>query len=183
MLLTEAYYQAITADTATTGAIFASAASAAQDRLEEDLGRPGYLEDLGVDIVETCVLFDDGTVYPTATPITACTGLTVVDDTVYGATPDPQTFTGIFPQATPPTVDVTYRGGYTTATCPRTILDALAWATYTIAHSSDLADSAPEGATSVRVGDVAVTFGPDGRPNPATLDWPPGVRRYRAVTL
>lgn len=187
MLLEEQTYRAITGDTATASAAFASAASAAQELLEEDLRRPGYLE--SVERTEVCLLAPDGTLYPTATPITAITGgYEVVDDVVYGAVPSVAAFTGLIDTSvSPKRASITYTGGYTTATVPEHVLRDLAWATYAILNgytgSQNAAAGDTTGATSVRVGDIAVTYGPSGRGAPSVVGvaWSAATMRLRRV--
>lgn len=174
MLLTTSYYRDLTGDTASPDAAVASAASAAQDLLEADLARSGYLE--SEERSEVCLLYPDGTLYPTATPITAIDGgYTVVDDTVYGAVPDVVEFTGLIDTTREPKrATITYTGGYTTATCPEPVLQDLAWATYAILNGTSsktsAATSATAGASSVRLGDVAITWPAGALPsNPSRL--------------
>ena len=161
MLLTTTYYRQLTGDESTAATAVASAASAAQDLLEADLARVGYLEE--AERTETLPLFDDGTLYHTANPVTAVDGgLDWLDGVVYGAVPDVPAFTGIIDAVRPRRVELTYTGGFTEATCPEPILRDLAWVAYAIIHGVSArqaaAAGATSGATSVRLGDVAVTW-------------------------
>lgn len=155
MILTQTIYEQVTGDS--TGWA-ASAASAAQDRLEDALGRRGLLE--SQERSEQCRFEPDGTIYPGAVPITAVDGgLAFFDDIVYGSTPDASVFTGFFPPVNPPVVTLTYTGGFTTATCPGYMLEDLAWATYSVLHPELglVSASVPAGATAASSGDVSVS--------------------------
>lgn len=182
MLLTETYYRQITGDTTTAASAVTAAASAAQDLLEDDLGRAGFLEEASR--TERCRVYPDGTLYPTATPVSSVTGgLVVADDTVYGATPDATAFAGVFLSDEPQSATITYTGGYTTATCPESILQDLAWAAYVLAHPSGSVPLASTvGATAVRLGDAQVTYGSGGAGGSVvsrTIAWSPSTMRYR----
>lgn len=184
MLLATETYRAITGDTASTAGAVASAASAAQDLLEEDLNRVGYFE--SAERSEVCLLAPDGTLYPTATPITAVTGgYEVVDNVVYGAVPDTAAFTGLIDATvSPKRATVTYTGGYTQASCPEHVLRDLAWVTYAILNKT-AAQQATAGtvqAQSVRLGDVAVTYGAGGAESATDVivEWSRSTRKLRA---
>lgn len=162
MLLTETYYRAITGDTTTPTGAFASAASAAQDLAEDALGRIGMLE--AGERTETLELFEGGYLYPTATPLLSVPDYSTIGDVVYGATADLDTWLGILGAVAPVTVELTYTGGISTDTAPEYLLRDLAAATYAILHPPDLdATSAiPANATGAAVGDVSLSFGPEG---------------------
>lgn len=183
MLLETQTYRDITGDTTSASAAVASAASAAQDLLEEELRRPGYLE--SQERSEVCILAPDGTLYPTATPITSISGgYEVVDDVVYGAVPDVASFTGLIDTSvSPKRATITYTGGYTAGTVPECILRDLAWVTYAILNAQTAAQGAAVAvqAQSVRVGDVAVTYGASGQ-SAASLTgvrWSDATLRYK----
>jgi len=188
MLLTTAYYRQLTGDEATAATAVASAASAAQELLEADLARPGYLE--SAERTETLPLLDDGTVYPTATPVTAVDGgLDFFDNVVFAAVPDVLTFTGLIDATrSPKRVTLTYTGGYSSTTAPGTILRDLAWVSYALIHGTSArqgaASSATAGAQSVRLGDVAVTWGANGASSGAAAQlgvvWSPATLAHRS---
>lgn len=187
MLLTTTYYRQLTGDETTAATAVASAASAAQELLEADLARIGYLE--SAERTETLPLLDDGTLYPTALPITAVDGgLDWFDGVVYGAVPDIPSFTGLIEATQPRRVALTYTGGYTDATCPEPILRDLAWVAYALIHGVSArqaaASSASAGATSVRLGDVAITWPAGGSAAGAAtrlgVVWSPATMAYRS---
>lgn len=162
MILTFEYYQQITGDTDTPAEAFATAASAAQDLLEDALGVPGFLE--SAERTETLTVYDNGAVYPTATPVTVADGYTVHDDVLYGATADFPAFVGLIGAEIPPTVDVTYTGGWTGDSAPGYMRRDLAFVTWSILRPAyvlsigQLAGSP----TSASVGDVTVSYGSSG---------------------
>lgn len=157
MLLTHARYQVLTGDTTTASAAFEVAASAAQDMLEDELGRIGLLES-GVKS-ERLPLVWDGTlggwaVFPTAVPITDAGA----DHTAQGAA-----LVGVVIDASPFAFGdpagystVSYTGGYSTATVPAYMERDLAAATKVLLDP--VGTPVPAGATSIRLGDAAVTF-------------------------
>lgn len=162
MLLTWDYYQAITGDTTTDDAAFASAASSAQDLVEDALDRVGHLEQ--AERTETLEVGPDGVLYPTATPLVDVPGYATIGDVVYGASSDLSTWVGLLGSSAPATVELTYTGGYTSDTAPEYLLRDLAAATYAILHPPDLSATSaiPANATSASVGDVSLGFGAAG---------------------
>lgn len=185
MLLTEDYYQRITGDTATPTEAFATAASAAQDLLEDALGVPGFLESgERTESLPIC----DGVVYPTATPVTVAEGYTVVDgNTLYGVTPDLPAWLGTLDTPHAARADVTYTGGWTADTAPgymRRDLAFVAWAILRPATVLSLGAIAGN-PTSARVGDVAVTYGANGAAPDGLavvgVDWSYYTMRHRAI--
>lgn len=183
MLTTFEYYQRITGDSTTVEAAWATAASSAQELLEGTLERPGLLE--SAERAEVCDVWPDGKLYPLAMPITAVAGgLTFHDDTVYGATPDPNVWTGFFPQTEPAIATITYTGGYSNATAPEYMLRDLAWVTYVV-----LRPTLAQGATlvgkssSVHVGDVSVSYGTNGVGVVSVLGvgWSTETLRHKAI--
>jgi hypothetical protein len=163
MLLTHDYYMAVTGDTTSSAEAFATAASSAQELLEDAVGRVGLLEH--GERTETLTLEADGYLYPTAVPLVdADAGWRVKDNALHGGSLDLGTWVGLLGTEYPTDVTVTYRGGYTTATLPEYAMRDLAAATHVLLHPADLtATSAiPAGATSASVGDVSLGFGADG---------------------
>lgn len=159
MLLTLAKYTEITGD-APAASAFSPAASAAQDLLEDALGRRGQLEE--AERTEQVHYKQDGTLYPMATPITAVEGgLLLAEDVVYGATPDSGVFVGYFGPVDPPIVTLTYTGGWTSANAPAYMIHDLAWATYELLRPEAAVALAgtPTGASSAHSGDVSVSWG------------------------
>lgn len=165
MLLTHDYYQAITGDTASSPDAFATAASSAQDLLEDALDRVGTLEQ--AERTETLELDATGWLYPTATPLVSAEGgWQVRDNGLHGGTVDLGTWVGLLGTEYPTTVDVTYIGGWTADTLPGYARRDLATVTYGLLHRPDITalTSIPVGATSAKVGDVSLSWGEGGNP-------------------
>lgn len=183
MILTHTYYQRITGDTTTPEGAFATAASSAQELLEDDLSRVGLLE-LG-ERTEQCEVLGTGQLFPAAVPVVSVTGdPTVVDDVVYGATPDANVLSGWFPGGEPRHASVTYVGGFDASSAPEHMLRDLAFVTYAILRPSVMVGmvAIPAGAQSVQVGDVAVSYGPGGAGGGASVAgvrWSPATWRHR----
>lgn len=96
----------------------------------------------------------DGRVYPNAYPITSAS-LTIDGRALLGAEADSGPFTGVFESTTPKRATVTWTGGFTPTTLPVTLEHAI----YELAEAKVTgAEPVPVGATSVRLGDAAVTF-------------------------
>jgi hypothetical protein len=186
MLLSFDYYQAITGDTDTPVEAFATAASAAQDLLEDALGLPGFLESK---VRTEELVVHDGVVYPTATPVTVAEGYTVVDDTLYGATPDLSSWVGGIDALTtrPTTASITYTGGWTGETAPGYMRRDLAFVTWSILRPAYvLSVGAIAGSpTSASVGDVSVSYGSSGAAPDGLavlgVDWSYFTMRHRPV--
>lgn len=186
MLVTTSRYTVITGDATTAASAVSGALTDAQALLEEHLRRP--LEKKAR--TETMRVEQDGKLYPRVTPIVTITtpaGLQHFEGVIYGGLPDSsQGFVGFFPPVDPPTLAVTYTAGFDGAETdpeaatylPRDIEAAIAWAAYARLRPSDFA-SLPAGATSVRLGDAAVTYKAGGT---GVLDrqivWPASVRKY-----
>lgn len=168
MLVTYARYLAITGDAATDAADVEAALAEAQTLLEETLRRP--LE--SAERTERLPVLD-GRVYPSATPITDGGDLTVEGYALTGASPS--TVLGTLTDSDHATV--TYTGGYTADNVPSCIERDIAWAAHSIVRPA-LASGVPVGATSVRLGDAAVTFA---RPSPGgqQIGWSPATLRFR----
>lgn len=178
-LLTYQRYLAITGDTTSASATILDRISEAQELLEEELGRVGFLEDDGQDKTERLLIQADSAlgfvVYPSAIPITDPGDYTQAGAVLAGASPDavPSPFSSAGQWAT-----VTYRGGYTPATVPASIERDLAWAAYHLARPS-LVTSVPAGATSVRLGDAAVTYAQPAGGGMHGVSWSKPTLRHR----
>jgi hypothetical protein len=134
---------------------------------------------------ETLYLYSDGTVFPSAPPIASVSdpaGAEVRGNGVFvggwGLSPS----SGVT-WASPPQAEVTYVGGYTSATLPAGLRKALCWAAYDLLHeSSGLAglSNLPAGVTSVSVGDVAISAGGSSGRGAGTLTASSGALSERA---
>jgi len=155
-LLTVARYVTITGDDTTDPGTASARIEDAEAELEEVLDRPL------AEAERTEAMRPDrgGMLWPKATPIDEATGY-IVDGV--GLRADNA---GIVPSfvSGSTTVSVTYTGGWTAATVPRSIERDLAWATYALLNPDTLRERAamPSNATSVRLGDVGITFGAGG---------------------
>lgn len=177
-VITIARYRAITGDTASQAVAASAAIEAAEDLLADALGRE--LE--SAERTETLWPTRDGYVWPSCTPITAATGYTIDGDGLTGVLgPGWPDSTG--------SVEVTYTGGWVERTAnptaahrlPSYIERDLAFAAQALLAPSP--STYPVGAVSVRLGDAAVTFGPDGAPRPGdTVRWSRPTLRHRSRT-
>lgn len=186
MLLSETYYRNITGDTDTPADAFATAASAAQDLLEDALGVPGFLE--SAVRTETLTVYQGGICYPTATPITIAEGFTVVDgNTLYGVPPDVPAYIGLIGSVVPASAAVTYTGGWTSDTAPGYMRRDLAFVTWAILRPAGVLalGQLPGSPTSASVGDVTVSYGAaGGAPNGLAVvgvEWSHFTIRHRQV--
>lgn len=178
MLVTYERYVEITGDTTTASATVEARLVDAQGLLEDTLGRP--LE-TGERTERMRIYNVDGvaTVYPSAVPVTDAGDYTQVGDGLVGATPIGGVAFGV-PQGH---AEVVYTGGFDPdetdpdepAYLPRSIERDIAWAAHALTHHPS--SQIPAGATSVRLGDAAVTYAKPtsgGSPvswSPATLRW------------
>lgn len=162
MLITIARYRSITGDQATAASAVSALIEDAEDLLEEALER-GLAS---TERTEKLVPTRDGYLWPSCTPITVATGWTIDGHGLIG------TFGPGWPDQTG-RVEVTYTGGWVERTAnageanalPAYIERDIAYAAHALGHTSATDGSAyPAGATSVRLGDAAVTFGADGAP-------------------
>lgn len=179
MLIDIDRYRTITGDTTSASAVVEAAVVEAQHLLEERLRRGLELDER----TERVKLFPDGAVFPSATPLVAVpAGATVQGAAVLGAGPS-----GTFLRPDDHTT-LTYTGGYdpdeddvSAATyVPVELARAVAWAAKAIIDRAAATLEIPEGAISVRVGDVAVSWGPGGAPAGGEVIFPASlVRRYR----
>lgn len=162
MLVTVARYRVITGDETSGASAVSDAILDATAMLEEELGRP--LEE--AERIEAMRPAANGRLYPLATPIESVAGGYTIDGSTlfsgpfYGPYPDPITGTSV--------VTVTYTGGYVERTANPTAANRLpvhverdiAVAARRLL-STPVLSAVPSGATSVRLGDAAVTFGDD----------------------
>lgn len=182
-LLTAARYRALTGDETTATAKVEAKIAIAESLLAEALGRTGLEE---AEYTEVLYPTRDGYLWPAHLPIVSCTGYTIDGHGLYG------TFGPAWPNTTGG-VTVTLTGGWVERSANPTAANRLP-----VYIEVDLAEAAqtllavgttsqfPEGATSVRLGDAAVTFGPDGAPSSGldsvrwssmTLKWKAGAVR------
>jgi hypothetical protein len=192
MLVTIDRYRAITGDHTTPAVDVVDALADAVDRLEERLERK--LE--SAERTERMHPTRDWSVWPHAIPITAAPAAYVVDghrlrgSDAIGFPFDPTNWpiNG---------VDLTYTGGWVERTAnpdatnrlPIFIEADLAWAAYQIARPARAAAALdiPEGATSLTLGDAAVSFGPKGAvataPAEARIKWSPRTLGYKWMRI
>lgn len=167
-----ARYRIVTGDIASADALVASALAEATELLEDTLQRK-----LGQQSITERLLPDNlGRLYPTVTPIISAPQFQVWGNMLVGG-----------PFFTTPgfilyddRVQVTYVGGYVERTAnlaatnrlPVHVERDLCWAARKLLTMPDVAAALsviPVGATSVRLGDAAVTYGPDGAPDLSEL--------------
>lgn len=179
MLVTVDRYRAITGDVATATVAVSAAIEDAEDLLADALGR----ELASAERTERLWPTRDGYLWPSCVPITAST-YTIDGNGLYG------TFGPAWPDHTG-AVSVTYTGGWVERTAnpgavnalPAYIERDLAFAAQRLATPET--NDYPVGATSVRLGDAAVTFGPDGAPRPGVdgVKWSRMTLRWRHSTM
>lgn len=180
MILTVERYRSITGDEATAASAVSARIEEAVELLEEYLDRPLESGE------QTEVVRPDrrGHLWPKATPITDGGDYTIDGLALVGASPWPFTFTDPATSLT-----ITYTGGWTADTLPGCIARDLAYAAYRLEHPPALGVSDfPEGATSVRLGDAAVSFGPGGAPSSSVAGstdawWSKRTRSYRYAAV
>jgi hypothetical protein len=184
MLLTITRYRAITGDTATESVAVSAAIEEAEELLAEELLGDTLDRELEeAERTETLWPTRDGYLWPTCVPIVAAANYTIDGDGLVG------TFGPGWPNESG-SVAVLYTGGWVersanpTATnrLPAYIERDLAFAAHALTAPSP--NQYPAGATSVRLGDAAVTFGPDGAPRPGAdaVRWSRATLRHRART-
>lgn len=164
MLVTELRYRAITGDTTTVASAVEEAIVQATEALEDQLDRP-LAED---ERTEQLRPSRDGWLWPKATPIASVDGsYEVVGDGIRGNLP----WAGAPFVTDSDPVTITYTGGFVErseadpgdpARLPVYIERDLAFAAWRVLHPPALGTDVPAGASSARVGDVAVTYGPGG---------------------
>lgn len=134
-----------------------------------------------------------GRLWPKVTPILIATGYTIDGLALVGSSPFSPAVDFIDPTSS---IEVTYTGGwvdqsvdgYDTAATnqpPGCIVRDLALAAHRLAHPAVVSSDFPEGATSVRLGDAAVTFGPSGAGAVTSTDswWSRRTRGYRYAPI
>lgn len=183
-LLTIVRYQSFTGDTTTASAVVWPAILEAQELLEDELGRIGLLEDDGDDKTERLRIYDDnvlgGVVYPTAVPITDPGDYTQVGAGLTGAAPDGGPYLWAVPEERYATV--VYQGGYDDDTVPAYMARDLAFAAYQLLHADTLV-GIPAGATSVRLGDAAITYASPTSGGTSGISWSKQTLRHRRRRL
>jgi hypothetical protein len=161
-LLTYDRYVSLTGDTTTAVSAVEARIPDAEQAVSEFLGRPleygEYTDRLHIDV--------DGRVYPKAIPVSsvpASATYQVWDSRCLSYVTAAGDFLTEWPDMgdgyleRQPRADVTYTGGWTAATAPLRLLQAIAQATYGLSNPTPLTD-ASVGATSVSVGDAAITW-------------------------
>lgn len=178
-MITAVRYSEITGDTESAASAVTARIEEAQEILEDYLDRPLESDE------RTEALRPDrhGRLWPRATPISEADGYTIDGLALIGGAPFSIGFVG-----SDATVDVTYTGGWTADTLPSCIERDLAFAAYRLLHPpTPGATDYPVGATSVRLGDAAVTFGPGGAGAVGTDDtdswWSQRTRSYRYAPI
>lgn len=147
-------YRTITGDEDSAASAVSARIEEAQEILEDYLDRPLESDER----TESMRPDRHGRLWPRATPITDGGDYEVNGLALVGGTPF--SFGFIDPTTS---VSVTYTGGWTADTLPSAIERDLAYAAYRLGHLPTLGSTEyPEGAVSVRLGDAAVQFGPDG---------------------
>lgn len=147
--VTVADYRIHTGDTTTSASAVSAALIESEDLLDEELRRHLELAQR----TDTFRIYCDGRIYPDAYPITV-SDFTIDGRALRGATPDGGPFIGIWEHIDNPRATVTWTGGYTTSTLPRTLQHAL----YDLAHGLTEEALVPVGATSVSLGDASVSY-------------------------
>lgn len=190
MLVTISTYRTTTGDATGWDGSVSARLEDAQERCEEALDRVGALEQAVH--TEVLVPYRDGSLSPRATPIVAATGWTIDGNRLIMRYPNIAVSQLTWWPALGPTV--TYTGGYVERTAnpsapnrlPLCISDDICWAAWRLLHPIDpVASTAyPAGATSVQLGDAAVTFGPGGAPQASgrslsAVRWSAATMRYR----
>jgi hypothetical protein len=180
-VLTVARYRAITGDKATDSVVVSALIEDAIDLCVEALGRE--LE-YAANITEALWPTKDGRLWPSRTPLMACTQWTIDGDGLIGV------FGPTWPNLTG-AISVVYSGGWVERSAnpgavnmlPSYIERDLAFATKALI--SPPSQEYPAGATSVRLGDAAVTFGPDGAPRAGadSVQWSRRTLRHRYYTV
>lgn len=161
-LLTYARYVTLTGDTASASATIEEQIDVAEQEVERFLDRP-LAEGLYTD---SLVVYPSGRAYPKAVPLVSVpvTATYEIEDEVtlksvaaaYDLIVDYPDVGWDGYAATSGRVALTYTGGWTAQNVPLAVARAIALITYGLAHPQ--VSSAPPGATSVKVGDVSVSY-------------------------
>lgn len=170
MLVSVSTYQVTTGDTSTAASAASGFLYEAQELLEELLDR--QLE--SAERTETLLVRHRGLVYPRALPVTAisvasdATGDVVHSGFGVRLTSAPEalvTLTDVsstrYDDTAATTADLTYTGGYTSATLPTTLRRAICRVAraLTVASGYDGGAATPAGVTSVSLGDASISWG------------------------
>lgn len=153
-LVTTERYQVITLDTTSAASAVSAALETAEDLIEDYLRRPIPVAQR----TETLPMTRSRRVYPTATPISAVaagSGLEIEGSALVGASPNESPFLDWNTGDSAPLATVTYTGGWSASTLPKTIEKHIAWFAYELLHVGNLDQL---DVTSVKVGDVSVSF-------------------------
>jgi len=181
-------YRAITGDTASATGEVEDAIGDAQALLEDELGRQvGYAARTESCVVRFAPTTGGTFVVPSVAPIHSATEGTVEGGVIRAVTPISSP--GFDALSARPLASVTYVAGW-----DRTITDRADTRCVPACVERDVAIAAkglldrsattfPEGATSVRSGDVAVTFGGSGAPGVSAPDWSRQTLRFRRRRL
>lgn len=168
-LLSIERYRQLTADTTTDDDVVTQAIADATGLIEAELGRDlESAERIETVMVERLYNGLDERCYPSVTPITEVPdGWTIHGNAVttgsslgFGDLPGP-----FFSDEFAYTVDLTYTGGWTAENLPMPLVFAIARVARnltTIGVGALAFSGAPEGATTIKVGDVSVGFGASG---------------------
>lgn len=150
-LVTNQLYREETLDTSSDEGAVSASLEKAQELVEEFIRRPLVQEER----TERVTVYPTGNVYPETTPIVTADGYTIEAGGYWlsGASEELD-----FLRGSSGTREITYTGGYTIATLPATLREAIAWTAHVRLHAEDLA-GVPPGASLVQVGDTQVSFG------------------------
>lgn len=170
-IVTIAEYQSVTGDTATASGTVQELLDDTEQDLEEYLDRPlahdTYTHRLRVYSEKRGLVS-----YAKATPVTDPGDYVLAGNALVGTSPSG----GPFDLSDPAYADVTYTGGWTSATLPRCIRNDICWAARQAARQE--AARVPAGVTSVSVGDASVSYAAAGVD--PDLRWSRQTRRHRA---
>lgn len=183
MIVTVARYRAITGDDATATATVSAKLERAIDMLADELDRPEGFDE--AERTERLWPTRDGYLWPSHLPLVSCSTYDIDGDGLVG------TFGPAWPDDHGG-VTVTYTGGWVERSAnpwaanrlPAYVEEDIAWAAWALAQPAN-PSAFPAGATSVRLGDAAVTFGPDGAPaNPGVgrVKWSRRTLSHRSRT-
>lgn len=150
MILTVQRYLELTGDLDNAPDAIERALVDAQAKIEKKLRRELESDER----TETLYVKTNGRVYPSVTPVTDAGDYEIIDGGVV---------VGDFFQAPinfisgqPSSIELTYTGGYEADTLPIDLEEAIADTAYDLLHASS--SEYPAGATSIRLGDAAITF-------------------------
>lgn len=175
LLVSVERYRKITGDTATDEDYVKEALADAQRLIEEELDRPLAIGDR----TEKLPVIN-GVVYPIVTPIISAdyqirNSVALVDPSIDGGLLSGNDY--------PFHATVSYRGGFTQQTLPVRLREAIARTAHRALNTGAVTSSEiPDGAKTIKNGDVSITFGDEGVGStssailPSILD---SIRRYR----